>query len=270
MQISKGKALGCTQLEMNKPEGEYSEDESDEDNAVFATQVSAQRFVYPTVVPPQSQPLMPMKSTMPSPKMMRMADASQLQPPMPMKSTMPSPKMMGKVDLQRKEELMMAKDIRFATHGLHRNFNQSSEENSSPRSHYAMPAESNYDYDESEDDDGEVSEDEYEVELEVSDDEEEDQGIPVSTSLLQKSASSSRIRGLFQTVLQKSNSGTELDMSRFKANLGTHLHRRQSITSHTNIELSGDTNEDSDDDEDQFEDCSEVPYENNKYYRVPL
>ena len=76
MQISKGKALGCTQLEMNKPEGEYSEDESDEDNAVFATQVSAQRFVYPTVVPPQ------------------------LQPPMPMKSTMPSPKMMGKVDLQ--------------------------------------------------------------------------------------------------------------------------------------------------------------------------
>jgi len=231
---------------MNKPEGEYSEDESDEDNAVFATQVSAQRFVYPTVVPPQ------------------------LQPPMPMKSTMPSPKMMGKVDLQRKEELMMAKDIRFATHGLHRNFNQSSEENSSPISHYAMPAESNYDYDESEDDDGEVSEDEYEVELEVSDDEEEDQGNPVSTSLLQKSASSSRIRGLFQTVLQKSNSGTQLDMSRFKANLGTHLHRRQSITSHTNIELSGDTNEDSDDDEDQFEDCSEVPYENNKYYRVPL
>jgi len=206
---------------------------------------------------------------------MSKADAAQLQPPpMPMKSTMPSPKMMGKVDLQRKEELMMAKDIRFATHGIHRNFNQSSEQNSSPRSqHYAMPAESNYDYDESEDDGDEedISEDEYEVELEVSDDdEEEDQRNPVLTSLLQKSASSSRIRGLFQTVLQKSTSGTGLDMSRFKANLGTHLHRRQSITSHTNIEASGDTNEDSDDDEDQFEDCSEVPYENNKYYRVPL
>merc|ERR1712077_178640 len=117
-----------------------------------------------------------------------------------------------------------------------------------------MPAEANYDYDESEDDE----------------DEEENQINPALTSLLQKSASSSRIRGLFQTVLQKTTSGTELDMSRFKANLGTHLHRRQSITSHTNIELSGDTNEDSDDDEDQFEDCSEAPYENNKYYRVPL
>merc|ERR1719433_33271 len=180
-----------------------------------------------------------------------------------MKSTIPSPKMMGKVDLQRKEELMMAKEIRLATHGLHRNFNQSSEQqNSSPRSqHYAMPAEANYDYDESEDDDEEeedISEDEYEVELEVSDDDEdedeENQRNPALTSLLQKSASSSRIRGLFQTVLQKTTSGTELDMSRFKANLGTHLHRRQSITSHTNI----DTNEDSDD-EDQFEDCSEVP-----------
>ena len=275
-------------------EEEYSDDESEEDNAVFATQVSAQRFVYPTVLPPQpsmpspkmmskadiaqlQQPSMPMKSSiMPSPKMMSKSDAAQLQPPpMLMKSTIPSPKMMGKVDLQRKEELMMAKEIRLATHGLHRNFNQSSEQqNSSPRSqHYAMPAEANYDYDESEDDDEEeedISEDEYEVELEVSDDddddeEEENQINPALTSLLQKSASSSRIRGLFQTVLQKTTSGTELDMSRFKANLGTHLHRRQSITSHTNI----DTNEDSDD-EDQFEDCSEVPYENNKYYRVPL
>merc|ERR1719433_797996 len=134
-------------------------------------------------------------SIMPSPKMMSKSDATQLQPPPPMlmKSTIPSPKMMGKVDLQRKEELMMAKEIRLATHGLHRNFNQSSEQqNSSPRSqHYAMPAEANYDYDESEDDEEEedISEDEYEVELEVSDDDEdeENQRNPALTSLLQES-----------------------------------------------------------------------------------
>merc|ERR1719225_2297163 len=133
-------------------------------------------------------------SIMPSPKMMSKSDAAQLQPPpMLMKSTIPSPKMMGKVDLQRRRQVMMAKEIRLATHGLHRNFNQSSEQqNSSPRSqHYAMPAETNYDYDESEDGDEEeedISEDEYEVELEVSDDddddeEEENQINPALTSL---------------------------------------------------------------------------------------
>merc|ERR1712004_498423 len=67
------------------------------------------------------------------------------------------------------------------------------------------------------------SEEEYEEEIELEEESDEEEEViasqPLSTSLLQKSASSSRIRGLFQSVLQKSDSGTDRDVSNFKANL---------------------------------------------------
>ena len=204
-------------------EEEYSDD-SEEDNAVFATQVSAQRFVYPSAIPQNATP-------------------SQSNP---------------HIEKHYQQNNSIDQNIQI------------------DRLNYAhaVPAQSNYslEYESEEDDeddeeDEENLEDEYEVELEVSDEEEDlRQQNPHSTSLLQKSASSSRIRGLFQTVLQKSASGAGLDVSNFKANLHTHLRRRQSITSNTNIHIQSD----SDDDDDQFEDCSEVPLETAKYYRIPL
>ena len=107
---------------------------------------------------------------------------------------------------------------------------------------------------------------EYEEELEI---EEEEQN-PANYSLLQRSASSSRMRGLFNTVLQKSASGASLDVSQFKANLTRHLKRRESFTSKQNVAQQDSESEDNDDDEDCFEDCSEVPLETNQYYRYPL
>merc|ERR1712051_1165239 len=116
-------------------------------------------------------------------------------------------------------------------------------------------------------------EEEYEEELEVEDDEES----PRNFSLLQRSASSSRMKGLFNTVLQKSASGAslnpKLDISQFKANLTRHLQRRESFTgSQVNVAQDNSESEENDDesDEDCFEDCSEVPLDTKNYYRLPL
>ena len=118
------------------------------------------------------------------------------------------------------------------------------------------------------------SEEEYEEEIELEEEESEEeeqeelpQRQPLSASLLQKSASSSRIRGLFHSVLQKSESGTEMDVSNFKANLTRHLKRRESFNSNTNLasvqrEYRSDSESDNDDD---FEDCQEEFYRNHSY-----
>ena len=118
------------------------------------------------------------------------------------------------------------------------------------------------------------SEEEYEEEIELEEESEEEEEIPrqpLSTSLLQKSASSSRIRGLFQSVLQRSDSGTDRDVSNFKANLTRHLKRRESFNSNTNLaSIQREYRSDSESDEDDFEDCPEDPIETNKFYRYPL
>ncbi len=128
---------------------------------------------------------------------------------------------------------------------------------------------------ESEEEEEESEEEEYEVELEVDQDQDEesdesDQDLPYGASALQRSASSSKMRSLFSTVLQKSNSGAEFRLDRFKANLGAHLQRRASVTSQTQIDGDCDSNEESSDDDDDFQDCSETPAETSRYYRVPL
>ena len=118
------------------------------------------------------------------------------------------------------------------------------------------------------------SEEEYEEEIELEEESDEEEVIasqPLSTSLLQKSASSSRIRGLFQSVLQKSDSGTDRDVSNFKANLTRHLKRRESFNSNTNLaNIQREYRSDSESDDDDFEDCPEDPVETNKFYRIPL
>merc|ERR1712228_1014613 len=110
-----------------------------------------------------------------------------------------------------------------------------------------------------------------EEESEDYDQEEEEEAVPGNVSLLQRSASSSRMRGLFNTVLQKSASGASMNLGQFKANLTRHLQRRESFTSNQNVaQESSQSEEDEDEDSDCFEDCSEVPIETNNYYRLPL
>ena len=125
----------------------------------------------------------------------------------------------------------------------------------------------------------EVEEEEYEEENcdDVSEDEEEDEDEQPqghSYSLLQKSASSSRIRGLFNTALYKSPSSTSMNLDNFKANLTRHLRRRESFNSNQNVgqfqQQQSDDEDEDDDDDDCFEDCQEVPMETSKFYRIPL
>ena len=125
----------------------------------------------------------------------------------------------------------------------------------------------------------EESEEEYEEELEIEDEDEEEESEEeveeeaprFSTSLLQKSASSSRIRGLFHSVLQKSESGADMDVSNFKANLTRHLKRRESFNSSTNLTgLQREAYRSDSESDDDFEDCQEDPVETNKFYRIPL
>jgi hypothetical protein len=163
-------------------EEDYSEEEEDE-SPIFSTQISAQRFIYPTAA-------------------------------VPLQNTMTS-------------------------------------------------APDNYDeedYYEEEDEDEDEEDDEEEEEYEVEDDEQ-----AKSISLLQRSASSSKIRGLFNSVLQKSASGADFDMKKFKTNLGSHLQRRTSFSSNAKL-----NNQESSEDEEDFQDCSEIPYETSKYHRIPL
>ena len=221
---------------------EYSEEYSEDENAMFATQVSAQRVVYPSAVPPHTIS----QQTRPSPSLERRNMPPSLPSNLPVASNI----------MQEQQRSQFAHAV-------------------PAHSTYSQVFESDYDEDEEgeEEDEEDVSEDEYEVELEVSEEEEEEEEQvrkPLSTSLLQKSASSSRIRGLFQTVLQKSPSGAGMDVSQFKANLHSHLQRRQSFSSQTNIQIQPKANSASESDDDQFEDCSEIPMETNKYYRIPL
>merc|ERR1712083_708582 len=102
---------------------------------------------------------------------------------------------------------------------------------------------------------------------------EDDEESPRNFSLLQRSASSSRMKGLFNTVLQKSASGAslnpKLDISQFKANLTRHLQRRESFTG-SQVNVAQDNSESEETDDDCFEDCSEVPLDTKNYYRLPL
>lgn len=85
-----------------------------------------------------------------------------------------------------------------------------------------------------------------------------------------RSASSSKIRGLFTTVLQKSASGADFNLNKFKENLGSHLRRRGSASNSgtpmmSRRQIDIDSSSDDDDDED-FQDCLET----DRYYRIPL
>ena len=108
---------------------------------------------------------------------------------------------------------------------------------------------------------------------------------------LQKSASSSRIRGRFHSILMKSASGTINDgnanLSNFKSNLRLHLQRRGSSTLSTGGDIQPQSNsggylvdEPSDeDDADDFSSDDDLQYDDaqdaliedtEKYYKVPL
>lgn len=115
-------------------------------------------------------------------------------------------------------------------------------------------------YEKEESNSEELEEEEEEEDLSEEDYEEEN----VSggyVSLLQKSSSSSKIRGLFHSVLQKSTSGTSMDLGAFKANLNRHLQK-------SNQNLAAQDDESGSDE--CFQDCSEDPYESDRYYRIPL
>merc|ERR1712029_598892 len=87
-------------------------------------------------------------------------------------------------------------------------------------------------------------------------------GCPGSGALL-RSASSSRMRALFSSVLQRSSSS---DVSAFKANLGLHLQRRNS---NTTTPGAGENAEDSSSDDDD-EDFADAVEDTGRYYAVPL
>ena len=203
---------GSEDEDYDEEEEEY---EMEESPTTFSTQVSAQRFTYPTAMPAQAQPQ-----------------------PSPPDQNHPYPQ-------YRQPE---------------------------QRKYNPIYYEDDYDDQGSEEDLEEGYEDELEEEYEqdYSEDDDEDQ-IPYGATALQRSASSSKMRCLFSTVLQKSASGTEFSMDRFKANLGAHLHRRASVTSNNQVDGGDDTSDsDEDEDEDDFQDCSENPVETNKFYRMPL
>ena len=108
---------------------------------------------------------------------------------------------------------------------------------------------------------------------------------------LQKSASSSKIRGRFQSLLMKSASGTfegNNNLNNFKSNLRMHLQRRGSSTFSTGGDVGPigcsrgylvDEPSDDDDDQEDFSSEEGLQYDNaedavveetDKYYKIPL
>ena len=90
-----------------------------------------------------------------------------------------------------------------------------------------------------------------------------------SSGQIQRSTSSHRMRSLLSSVLQRSSSN---DLSMFKANLGMHLHRRNSSNTDANdfaVNSNGYEVEEpsSSDDSDEYDDAVE---DNGRYYTVPL
>merc|ERR1712008_554401 len=243
------------------------EESEEEDEQVFSTQISAQRVVYPsTSIPPYqtTNPIAQQNPTRPPTNPITQHLPSRL-PTNPITQQNPLLDESLKANLRAKFELSQIN--RGYTPSTQRQLSQSQYEDMAKK--YAEEQSEEEDYDDEEDEE----EEEYEEELEIEDDEES----PRNFSLLQRSASSSRMKGLFNTVLQKSASGAslnpKLDISQFKANLTRHLQRRESFTgSQLNVAQDNSESEENDDesDEDCFEDCSEVPLETKNFYRLPL
>ena len=259
----------------------YSDEESEEENEqVFSTQISAQRVVYPSTSIPPYQTTNPIAQQNPSrPPTNPVTQQLPSRPPTnPITQQLPSRPPTNPITQQNPlldESLKANLRAKFELSQINRGYTPSTQRQLSQSQYddmakkYAEEQSEEEDYDDEEDEE----EEEYEEELEIEDDEES----PRNFSLLQRSASSSRMKGLFNTVLQKSASGAslnpKLDISQFKANLTRHLQRRESFTgSQVNVAQDNSESEENDDesDEDCFEDCSEVPLETKNFYRLPL
>ena len=250
----------------------YSDEESEEeDEQVFSTQISAQRVVYPSTSMPPYQATNTTNQQQPSRPPIQATNpiTQQLPSRPPIQATNPIAQQNPLVDESLKANLR----AKFELSQINRGYTPSTQKQLSQSKYddmakkYADEQSEEEDYDDEEDEEGE----EYEEELEV----EDDDGSPRNFSLLQRSASSSRMKGLFNAVLQKSASGASLnphlDISQFKANLTRHLQRRESFTGDQNVAQENSESEENDEsDEDCFEDCSEVPLETKNFYRLPL
>ena len=269
----------------------YSDEESEEeDEQVFSTQISAQRVVYPSTSMPPYQATNPIAQQNPSrppyPASKPVTQQDQSRPPYqatkPITQQLPSrPPIQATNSIIQQNPLLdesLKANLRakFELSQINRGYTPSTQKQLSQQQYDEMARKYAEESEEEDYDDEEIEEDEeeeYEEELEVEDNEES----PRNFSLLQRSASSSRMKGLFNTVLQKSASGAslnpKLDISQFKANLTRHLQRRESFTgSQVNVAQDNSESEENDDesDEDCFEDCSEVPLDTKNYYRLPL
>merc|ERR1712008_624359 len=215
----------------------YSDEESEEeDEQVFSTQISAQRVVYPSTSIPPYQTTNPIAQQNPSrPPTNPVTQQLPSRPPTnPITQHLPSRPPTNPIPQQNPlldESLKANLSAKFELSQINRGYTPSTQKQLSQSQYedmakkYAEEQSEEEDYDDEEDEE----EEEYEEELEIEDDEES----PRNFSLLQRSASSSRMKGLFNTVLQKSASGAslnpKLDISQFKANLTRHLQRRESF-----------------------------------------